>query len=136
VDAYVDALDVCIALINSSAIVGADKPLAGGAVETRPRSPGSGAIAVVTWIASPWEPSEAAIHNAVLSCSVYGTTDANARRGAVALANLLRGIDGNPIPFPALGAALDCVEQITGPSLLPGNEYAYLVDAVCNLQPM
>jgi hypothetical protein len=135
VDAYVDALATCIELINRSPIVGAGKPLAGGAVDTRPRSPGSGAVAFVTWIASPWEPSEAAIHNALLSCSVYGATDANARRGAIALANLLRGIDGDPIAFPALGAQLDCVEQITGPSLLPGNEYAYLVDALLNLTP-
>ncbi len=135
-DAYVDALSVCINLINRSAIVGAGKALAGGAVEKRPRSPGEGAVAHVTWIASPWESSEAAIHNALLSCSVYGATDANARRGAVALANLLRNLDGAPVLFPALGAQLDCVEQVTGPSLLRGGEHAYLVDALLNLSPI
>jgi hypothetical protein len=133
VDAYVDALAACRELINRSAIVGKGKPLAGGAVEARPRSPGSGAVTVVTWIASAWEPSEGAIHNALVSCSVYGATDENARRAAVALANLFRGLDGDPIEFPALGSRLDCVEQVTGPSQLPGNEFAYLVDALLNL---
>ena len=136
-DAYVDASGAFVALINgNAALVGAGKPLAGGADIKRRRSPGQGAYAHVTWIASPNEPSEAAIHNAVLSSAVCGMTDDNARRAAVALANYLRSLDGSPVSLPTEGAVLLAVETVTGPSLLPGNEFAYLVDALVNFEPI
>jgi hypothetical protein len=137
VDGYVDALAAFCTLINGSAITGTGKPLSNGVVyQQRPRSPGSAAVGFVTWIATPWETSEGDLSSAVLSTSVFGTTEDNARKAAVALANLLRGWDGEPQLVPAETVALLCVEQVTGPSLLPGNEYAYLVDATCNFEPM
>lgn len=133
-DGYVDALAAYCTHINASAIVGAGKALSNGVrFDQRPRSPASGAIGFVTWIASPWESSEGDLHTALLSTTVLGTTEDNARKAAVALANLLRNLDGDPVN--GADGVLLCVEQVTGPSLLPGNEYAYLVDALCNFQP-
>lgn len=134
---YVDALPAFCSLINGSPIVGAGKPISNGMVRgQRPRSPGSGAVAWVTWIATPWETSDGDLHTALLSTLVLGTTDDNARRGAVALANYLRGLDGDPVPLPADAATVLAVEQVTGPALAPGNEFAYLVDTLCNFQPI
>lgn len=133
-DAYVDALAVYCTYINASPLVGAGKALSNGVVYSqRPRSPASGAVGFVTWISSPWETSEGDLHTALLSTTVLGTTEDNARKAAVGLANLLRNLDGDPVP--GADGTLLCVEQVTGPSLLPGNEYAYLVDALCNFQP-
>lgn len=135
-DGYVDALAAFCTLVNSSAITGEGKPLSNGLVyQQRPRSPASGAVGFTTWIATPWESSEGDLSAAVLSTTVLGTTEDNARKAAVALANLLRSYDGDPLPIPAANAALLCVEQVTGPALLPGNESGYLVDATCNFQP-
>lgn len=133
-DGYVDALAAFRTHINASPIVGAGKALSNGVeINQRPRSPASGAVGFTTWIASPWESGEGDLHNAVLSTTVLGTTEDNARKAAVALANLLRNLDGDPVGTE--DAVLLCVEQVTGPSLLPGNEYAYLVDALVNFQP-
>ncbi len=133
-DAYVDALAAFCTHVNSSPIVGAGKPLSNGIeFKQQPRSPASGAVGFTTWISSPWESSEGDLHSALLSTKVLGVTEDNARKAAVALANLLRNLDGDPV-IGADGTLL-CVEQVTGPSLLPGNEYAYLVDALVNFQP-
>lgn len=135
-DAYVDALAAFCALINGSPIAGAGKALSNGVVyQQRPRSPASGAVGFTTWIATPWEAAEGDLHSAVLSTTVLGTTEDNARKAAIALANYLRGLDGDPVYLPAQQAQLLAVEQVTGPSLLPGGEYGYLVDALCNFQP-
>lgn len=134
-DAYVDALAAFRDLINASPIVGKGKPLAGGIVtDQRPRSPGQGAIGFTTWVATPNEDADG-LSSAVLSTLVLGLTDDNARKAAIALANFLRGFDGDPMPVSTQDATLLCVEQLTGPSVAPGNEYAYLLDALINFTP-
>lgn len=136
-DGYVDALAAFCDLLNASPLTGKGAPVSNGFVyQQRPRSPASGAVAYVTWISSPWEAAEGDLHNAVLSTLVLGVTEDNARKGAVALANYLRRLDGDPVEITAEQAQLLAVETVTGPAQQPGNEFAYLVDAFVNLQPI
>lgn len=131
---YVDATSALVDWINHrTRLVGRGKPLSAGAHDEPQKSPGAGALVFVTWTATSPEQSEAPISSPLLTCAVYGATERCARRGAVALANELVQLDGDPITVG--DAVVLCVEQITGPSRLPdGVEHRYLVDVVLNLE--
>jgi hypothetical protein len=136
--AYLPAETLIVAWINAQGwLVGAGNPLPLGAIRAnrRRRSPGQGAYAAISLIASSRDPSEAPIHAAVLSASVYGMTDENAEAAAVAYANLLDQTDGQPVNLGT--ATLLIADSITGPLYSPdGDEHRYLVDATCHLTPI
>lgn len=134
--AYVDATAAVCTWINRQrdTLVGRGRPLAAGAHRDPQKSPASGAVAWVSTPSTTGDDSEAPISYALVSCAVYGMTDANAYRGAVALANAFHDLDG--APAAAGDAVLLAVEQITGPNRLPdGVQHRYIVDALISLTP-
>lgn len=135
--AYVPAVTLVVAWVNSQTdwLVGPGHPLSGGASRRRRRSPGQGAYAHLMLIQSGRDPSEAPIHAAVLSASIYGATEANAEAAAVAYANLLDSQQGEGANIGA--AQLLVIDGITGPLESPdGDEARYLVDATFHLTPL
>jgi hypothetical protein len=129
--AYANAAKAVCDWINSQSddLIGRGNPLAAGAHTKPQKSPGAGAVAYVTTVSTTGDSGEAPMSYALVSCSVYGMTDDNAHDGAVALANALYALDGNPVH--AAGAVLLACDQITGPTRLPdGTEHRYLVDAL------
>jgi hypothetical protein len=121
--AYLPAETLIVAWINAQGwLVGAGNPLPLGAIRAnrRRRSPGQGAYAAISLIASSRDPSEAPIH---------------AEAAAVAYANLLDQTDGQPVNLGT--ATLLIADSITGPLYSPdGDEHRYLVDATCHLTPI
>jgi hypothetical protein len=131
---YADPLTAIIEWVNRSPIVGRGKPLAGGASDERRRSPGQGAYVYLTWIATARDGSDGDLTLPVLSGSVYGMDERNARKAAVAYAQLIARLDGDPITSG--GALVLCADQVTGPSWIPdGREPRYLVDATFSITP-
>lgn len=134
--AFVDAVAATIEWVNTQPdLVGAGSPLQGGAHRWRERSPGQGAYALIVYAGGGRAESEAPIHEARISASIYAGSEPAARVAAVAYANLLDQVEYlTPITLPESGAVLLSVDSITGPLHQPDiGEERYIVDAVLHL---
>ncbi|GGM53261.1 hypothetical protein ACFFX1_54995 [Dactylosporangium sucinum] len=133
--AYADATAAVCAWINAQQyLVGRGRPLAAGAHRDPQKSPSSGAVAWVTTTSTAGDLSQGAFSYPLLTIAVYGMTDANAARGAAAVANALAALEGDAQPVG--DTVLLAVDSITGPSRLPdGGEHRYLIDAVIAITP-
>jgi hypothetical protein len=134
--AFVDAEGQLKAWANGlTGLVGVGNPLGGGIHLHRMRSPGKLTYGHLSRIGGYADTGDAPIDYARMSTSVYGMTQEAAALGAVAWANCLRALDGQPV---ALGAATFlAATSITGPLLQYDNdEPRYLVDFVAMLTPV
>ena len=134
---FVPAKTLVVDWLNASTLTGRGHVLPGGVHVREPRSPGVGAYAVVTVIASTPDRGQATLHTSRLSITVRSGQHGAAETAAVAVANLLAGVvDGPPVVLP--GAVLQEVTGINGPTELVQFDRtdAYLIDADYLFQPI
>lgn len=112
-------------------LVGAGKPLVRGAFLNRQK--GAGTYAYIIVVGTPPNlTAETPIARARISATIYGATKQAANNAAVAYANVLESMNGNPEPMGDYKCLV--VDNISGPlpldeHLTTREEYRYLVDA-------
>jgi len=118
-------------------LVGAEKPLALGAFRRHPRSPASGAFAVLSRVGGTrGMTAEDGIDGARISASIFAGTDEMAEAAAVAYANAVEALSGAPA---VMGDARCLVaDSVTGPLLVDQtdsdrDQFHYLVDATFHM---
>jgi hypothetical protein len=134
--AFVDAEGLVRTYLNSvSTLCGAPPAPLRGVFLHPLRSTQSGAHGVVTQVGGYDDGGDANLSYARLSHEVRASTKEAALTAAVALANALRALDGNPQVVPSFGT-LRSVTDISGPVFVPdGDEPRYVVTALHIVSP-
>jgi hypothetical protein len=114
-------------------LVGTGNPIQLGAHRKRIRSPGQGAWVLLSRVGGSGDLlAEETVDRARIGAVIYAGTDEAAEAAAVAYANAVEGLAGDPV---AMGSSRCLVaDNITGPQLIDqhasdGEQYAYQVDA-------
>lgn len=131
---YVAAVTLVRAWITSqTGLVGPGKPITLGAFRQHPRSPGHGAYILLSRIGRAGDlVAEELIDSPRISASIYAGTDEAAELAAVAYANAVAALAGQPATVGA--ATFLLADDVVGPLLVDNHDsereqWQYLVDA-------
>lgn len=132
---------VIIAWTNTIAgiTIGDDAPLPVGAFahDTRPRSPVSGAYALISRVAGGSVVSvaeDSPLKTVRVTADCYAGTEAAAELAAQAWLGAARRLRGSPVPVPGTGSVIRVTDNYSGPALIPppatdGEAYCYRAGA-------